>query len=318
MEDLRFYDYEFNLRHIEPLAESVNWQMYYNGIGQFEAYFSYDSDVVALLTSEPYLVVVQGERQALITGFCAGKNFAVFGRTVNWLLQKRLVAPFESCTGKAEELARGWVQTAFSDVENFVCEESGEIAEEITISQDIYKPLSEVLTNALSGVHLGHDLIFDVLGKCWRYQTKKGKERLLTVSEDEHNAYDTSASFDFLDLSNSGWFEEKVNGESEWRFVDNGEKTGIYRWESILNAQTDEEALSELSKSEKGVGLTAKMSGLQYRSDYELGDVVTVKIAKGALLETAKMRIIGIHLWYEEGLCGEQPMMEEVEDELRI
>ena len=141
---------------------------------------------------------------------------------------------------------------------------------------------------------------------------------MLTVSEDERNAYDTSASFDFLDLSGSGWFEEESDGVAEWKFVDNGKKTGIYRWESVLDARTNEEALSELLRSEKGVGLEAKMSGLCYHTDYELGDVVTVKIAKGALLKTTKMRITGIHLWYEEGLCGEQPMMEEVEDELRI
>ena len=141
---------------------------------------------------------------------------------------------------------------------------------------------------------------------------------MLMISEDEHNAHDTSASFDFLDLSGSGWFEEKSDGEPEWKFVDNGKKTGIYRWESILDARTNEEALSELLRSEKGVSLAVKMSGLCYHTDYELGDVVTVKIAKGALLKTTKMRITGIHLWYEEGLCGEQPMMEEVEDELRI
>ena len=104
MEDLRFYDYEFNLRHIEPLAESVNWQMYYNGIGQFEAYFSYDSDVVALLTSEPYLVVVQGERQALITGFCAGKSTADIAEQFT----------FKQCVGYSTHIKRYHCFTATS------------------------------------------------------------------------------------------------------------------------------------------------------------------------------------------------------------
>ena len=40
MNDLRFYDFNFNLIHIQHDISGVHWHLKYNGIGSFEAEFS--------------------------------------------------------------------------------------------------------------------------------------------------------------------------------------------------------------------------------------------------------------------------------------
>ncbi len=323
MEDLRFYRYDFTLLHIEPNAKSVNWQMYYNAIGQFEAHFSLDSEVATFVPKEPYLVVVQAGQAAVITGWQAETSFAIFGRSLNWLFGKRMVMPFDSRTESAAVLAKEWVSEAFSDVDNFVCEDYMGENKEVTLSSKKYTPLSELIEDCLNRASLGHELLFDVKNKVWRWHITQGRKRLLTVSEDERNASDTKISSDVLDFCSCGWYQEtKTDAEgetiTEWKLVDAGTEQGIYRWETVLDAENEQEASEELLKSKKNTDATVKARDLFWHKDYELGDILTVKITKGGFEKTVHMRVDGVHLWYEEGMCGEQPIMEEVEDELRI
>ena len=58
MEDIRFYDFEFRLCHVEGRAVSSNWTIYRNKIGSFEGKFDVGSGLIKLLLEQDYLVSV--------------------------------------------------------------------------------------------------------------------------------------------------------------------------------------------------------------------------------------------------------------------
>ena len=59
MEDIRVYDFEFHLLHIEHNFISANWSLKYNNIGTFEGHFPLKSGIVPVIMNNRYLVIIQ-------------------------------------------------------------------------------------------------------------------------------------------------------------------------------------------------------------------------------------------------------------------
>lgn len=314
MEDIRFYNFEFELLDIEANFISSNWQVQFNAVGQFEAHFPLDSDIAEIAMNNPYLVAVQGKNTAIVTGKKAGEDFAVFGRTCNWLLTKRIVPAFEKKTGTAAALACGFVADAFADTENFICIPGSAFENTVSIEKDEYLPLMDVVQECLHADGGGNELVFDTQQKKWVFRVLCGSNRSLLLSEDNRNASGGEVCEDILEQCESGWYKQKQetdNGETYvWTKLDSAETTGVYRRECVLSAKTQEEAQRELSAMKKNISLTANGMGLKWRTDYELGDVVRVQIRLGRVQCIGEKKITGVHLWYEEGETGEQPIME--------
>lgn len=319
MDDLRFYDFEFNLLDIRADYISVNHQVYYNKIGQFEAHFPISKDLPELLSKNKYLVCVHGENAAIITGFSIGEDVSIFGRTCNWLFSKRVVAATEAVTEKAEKLAREMVLSAFSDCKDLVLGDSLYDEKEVSVKRDDPELLSIALFNCLSLAGLGNELVFDIGNKLWVYKTLKGKKLPLVLGESDRNMYGGKYSYDCLDYCRSAWYKKAPQSESEdyvWTCFNSGGDEGIKRWECLLLADTEEEARQALlNKTRKGKA-SFGAANLILHKDYELGDLVSLRIEKGDFVSVATMRIVGVHSWYEEGYSGEEPIMEEVENEL--
>lgn len=85
---------------------------------------------------------------------------------------------------------------------------------------------------------------------------------------------------------------------------------GIYAWETQLSGGSEAEAQKALAGYAEEETVTAKTRKLFYGRDYSLGDFVRTEIAKGGFRTLGKQRITGVHLWYESGERGEQPIME--------
>lgn len=219
MEDLQFFDFNFNLLHTEHNFSSVYWRIMYNGIGSFEGVFPAKSKVSQLCMENEYLVICQGNKQAIITTkkFQAGK-LTIIGRTVNFLLSKRVILPFSTYKTDVKKdgvsLALYVIDTCCSD---FVTKGTY-----LSCSRDEHfwrntaHPAIEVIIDCLNKEDAGHELLFDPKNKKWVFNIYKGKETGITLSELNLNAFDTEYTHNLLDYATNGYYRKSLSYKGLW------------------------------------------------------------------------------------------------------
>lgn len=327
--DLRFYDYEFNLKKIVPKYISANWTIYYNDVGTAEFHFSPFDPIVPVLMENPYLVVVQGDLQAIITGKrVTQEDVAVYGRTVNWILSRRVVPAFnaqdlldagEISRMDAAQITSYVVRTAFDDIENFSAETTVEFDLMEGFSRENPDQADAVVKECLRECDGGHRVVYDTMNHQWRYEVLKGEGRQLILSETLKNAYDTQYDEDLQQYYSAGWYEkesEPTQGEDRpdpvWtRIEGDSTKTGIYKWETILSGTAQSEARAALTEKKWMKSGAASTRNLIYGKDYALGDSVLVLQAIGGTKINTQSRVIGVQFWNDEEGSGERPIFEE-------
>lgn len=321
MEDIRLYDFEFNLLHIENKVVSANPSIFYNDIGTFEYHFPLNSDVTPIIMEHEYLVLVQGSRQAIITGKNLYQDCTVFGRTCNWILTRRTTPAFKASEleiGRdSESIARWVVSQAFSDVDNFVLGEECGMPESEDFGRETTCCTYDVVRDVLAREDAGHRVIFDTGKKQWRFEVYRGENLPLIVSEMNRNAYESEYDINMLDYYTSGYYEyqpEQEEGQEappkQWGYVA-GDKTGIYKWDAVLSGEDESEAKSDLLTKRVESRLTTKVRDIRCGVDYNIGDVVRIQLQTGGIKREEKKRIIGVNYHDEQNNSTEMPVFEE-------
>ena len=314
---LRFYDFEFNLIHIEPRFVSSSWSIRHSAPGTFEAHFPIESEVLSVVAQNKYLVAVQGDFAAIVTGYDTHDDFAVYGRTCNWILSKRIVLPFEEISDNGGSIAYRLVSDAFGDVSNFISE-SVSVGEAITFSKQNPATVLDAVTDCLAQVSLGHEVRFDIENKQWVFKVTASKQNDLVISESLKNASDTAITADILDRADCGYYEKRTEAADgsttqSYEYLCNSDvASGIYRWEALLSGSSESEGKSSLMTKKENSTLTLNTHDILYGTDYSLGDIVRVQFTKGALKKTEKKRICGVDIQYKNAEKFEQPVFEEV------
>lgn len=324
MYDIRIYDFEFNLLHIEPKIISSNWTVKYNGIGSYEGHFDIGGDIVPIALNNKYIIVVQGDYQAIVTGKrISGNEFVLYGKTVNWILSRRVTPNFvsEHFGGDlvVENEARKLVKVAFSDVTNFVLGDKTGDKTTKYFWRNTYNPTSDVVIDCLDNARLGHNVVFDRKNKQWVFNVLKGTERNILVSVGSKNAYNTEYNEDLQEYYSEGWYEKVRDSDedgnvtaSEWLKIEKDmDKKGIYRWECIVSEQDESSARSALAKKSRNEQISTKTHDLICGKDYNVGDIVRVRVECGKYRNTQKKRIVGVNLWYENNNIGQEPIFED-------
>ena len=90
-----------------------------------------------------------------------------------------------------------------------------------------------------------------------------------------------------------------------------GERTGIYRWETVLSAQTQTEANNQLKEKNIKSEILLKLRGLKFGVDYNLGDTLRIQITKGKWRVTEKRTVSGVRLFKKGGFFEEVPIFTE-------
>ena len=303
------YDFEFNLLLVETGIIKSRWVVYYNDVGTFEAHLPITSDLAKIVSENPYLVVKQHGLSAIIVGKELGDELVLYGRTCNWLLTKRITPDISLGGVYAGEASVSMVQNAFSDVKNF------EIKSKVKGVKVAFESRESVtldpLRDCLGLSNLGHEICFNEKTQKWEFSILQGRENELILSEAHKNAYETKISCDILDLATCGRYDKKTDSGyvSESITVDN-EKTGIYRWEAKLLCDSEKEAQINLEKLNQKTKISMSTSGISWKKDYALGDVVRLQIIKGAYRRTEKRRVLGVEITTRQGEYAEQPIFE--------
>ena len=317
--DIRFYDFEFKLLHVENQFTSSNWSICYNDIGTFEAHFDIESDTLPFIINNDYLVAVQGDLSAIIVGKNLGSDLTIYGRTCNWLLTKRVIDAFAQTSGSISVLVPEKVRTAFSDVPFYLGTALTGLPLLTAERSDKCEAFSFV-KESLDLANLGHRVDFKIAEKRWVFEMIKGNEdNPLVISAANRNAYDVVMDGDLLALCTEGWYKEKQdNNTTEWKKAEKLSilekyRTEIYRWEELLPGGSKSEAEAALNKARVTDSIQGKTIGLCFGRDYSLGDTVAVEWQSGQYKKRVEKRIIGVNLWYESGNIGEEPMFEDIE-----
>ncbi len=225
MNDIRIYDYEFNLLHIEPDIMSAYWILNFNGIGTFEGTFPLTSGICDVVMKNKYLILVQGKLQALITAYLADTKLTVFGKSINWILSRRTFPAFKTSEllsqGKILNSNPGTVMThivaqAFSDVSNFEVTDLSGNTETADFERTTRSAVSDIAKEYLGENSLGHRVRLDIINKKWIFEVYAGTALPLTISEENRNLTEVSVSDDAQGFFSSAWYAKELEDLGDW------------------------------------------------------------------------------------------------------
>ena len=328
MEDIRIYDTDFNLLKIENDVISSNWTVYFNGVGTFEIHTLTDTGLAEIIIDNMDLqnnkipLVAQGDLQGVVTGVRLGEDFAIYGRTCNWFLSRKVVPEFKSSdlpvTCNPEEIARYIVANAFSDQKNFTLDEKVGLEDIDNFWRNTYNPLSQVVQEVLLVQNAGHRLSFNPSAKKWIFSVIPPKQSNVILSESNKNAFNTEYTYSIDGYCSACWYEQEqpfTDGEFPdpvWtRFVKD-EKTGIFSSECVSWATVESEAESHIKEKTVKSEIVTDVCGLKFGEDFNLGDILRVQFVNGRIKRTEKKQISGVSLGWEEGLESRQVILNNI------
>lgn len=330
---------------------SSSWIIKYNGIGTYEGHFRTNDRISDIILNTPYMIITEGNKQAVCTGKIADKELLVCGRTLNFLLNKRVMPPFKTREIFGEEyqdtktiidyvLNKSFISPPQIDengkfIENSINE--NKIVDNFTIIpySETFKlnrhfwrnsanTLNDIIYDLTQMMDTGYILKFNTLNKTWDFEILSGIERNIIISEQNHNFYNSSYTEDIENYAVSGWYEtssddsdsESDSENSSWNYIsfDDG-NSGMLYWEAVLGGIGNSEALSSLNTKNKKVTVKGTIAQLKYEKDYNLGDILTIHIHHGSFSKKIKYKITGINIWYNESGSGEEPIFKELQEE---
>lgn len=307
MNDIYFYDLDFNLLYILPNFGvdrgyiSVNTKEEFNGSGSVEIVFI-DNELKAIVRQyRDDLMVVWKDFRGFITSYQFNKQCRLTGMSLNGLLHRSVIPQtVTELTGDVETLAR----SALANVPWLTLGEITGFTNIVKYSTDTYLTADIYIQELLVKDGAGYAITADFENKNFIFTVLKASENPLVISEGNLNAYNPVETYINKELAYGGWYKDS---EEEWHYINPESKTGIYKIDTVLSSETEAEALEELSKLKAKSELTVETKTLKHGEDYKLGDIVRVQ-NDGM---TVQKKITAFEMWADKG-SGEQPILEEV------
>ena len=298
--ELIFYDFSGRVLGRCGDISSLYVKEYYNAVGTFEAHFPASSEAGKILLSNEFVVVLGDGFKDIITSVTAGgSEVTAYGRSLGWILIKRLCAPFgindddNIISEEAALIAERLVSESWSGC--ITVNPSGITGHKIEFSRSGHNPCGTVIIDALAAAGLGHKVDFSPKGG-WSFTVYEGKERRLTLGRDLKNATKSVYTQDILDRFNVAY----VDGDLT-------HSTDITDWETQVDNAAD-----IASKGTKR-SITAEAVNLVHGIDYNLGDIIRVTEDFCGLRFSSKLRVAGVERWAEYNDVGEKPILEAIE-----
>lgn len=324
MEDIRIYDIDFNLLHIENNVISSNWTVYFNSVGTFEIHTLANTQTAQIIAENfDFLqnkipIIVQGDLQGIVTGIRLSDDFAIYGKTCNWLLSRKIVPKFTSAdlpvACNPEEIARYIVTNAFADQENFVLGEKVGLEDIDTFWRNTYNPVSDVVSELLAKKNAGHDVTFDRINKRWVFNIYSPTYPEMILSGANGNAAGMEYTYSIDNYYSECWYEQEqefVDGEFPdpvWTRLVKDDKKGIFRCECVIDATVQSEAEGLIKEKSVKSEIVTDVLG----EDFRPGDILRVQFINGKIARTIKKQISGIQLGWENGTESRQLILKDI------
>ena len=301
MADIKFYDFEFNPLHLEPFAVSANFTVKFCGEGSFELHFPKNFSAKRELLNNfsikdgKGICMVYGSRTGIVTGMRIENDFAVYGKTCDFILRKKVVLPYENLKiYNPYNLCSHFLGNAFSSIDPITLKQTSETFDNIAsspLAEKSPKTLYDTLCGIISDAGLGYRMVFDTSAKKWVFELLKPGVSESTFICDSAAAYDISMTFD-----TKNYFSHTLskNSSGTYEFTKKHDGTGLYRWEEL--SKTEEDLLCDLD---------FKFINTEFEKDYFLGDKFKIRTENG----TFRVTVTEVSISYEGDIAKQCPKL---------
>lgn len=335
---LRIYDAELKFLGITENQTSVIWTRKYFEPGEFQVELPITDDNLSLFQ----LGNIVSKRDSIEAGVIedlrlhesiSAKVIIASGRFLSSYMDRRLIRPKYNFSGRIEVAMR----TILDNAADIPLVELGELqgfTEEITF-QATYKNLLSYQTKLAKAGGMGYRFRPDFTTKKIYFEVYKGLDRtreqsdraFVEFSDRFDNMNDIDARFNDKLYKNVGYVGGQGEGDDRiYVTVGDDASTGLERREVFISATdiTRDEGMSEVTYRQKLAErgneklkecvfsnavecVTIPMGNFEYKRDYDLGDIVTVR--KTNWNYENQQRITEISEVYEHGIAQIVPVL---------
>lgn len=315
-DDIRFYDFDLNLLYILPAYAvdsgyiSINVTKEYNSDGALEIVYVDNSLKRIITANKDNIVVVWHGFQGFITGYKNEQTQCrILGMSLNGLLHRVVIPKQTETIDNIETIARTAITNyapwlSLGRIKGFTKAEAH--------STDKYMQGDEYIQQLMNTDNGGYMISADIENKQFIFECLKPDMNPLMLSENNLNAYNFETTYTNKEIAYGGWYEkEQDEGEAVWTYITlDSERDGIYQIDVVLDASTETTAKNELLRCKAEYDISAKVRGVNYGTDYQLGDIIRVQQEN----LTERKLINGVNMWQETSY-GEEPILTEYKEE---
>lgn len=302
--DLYVYD-GFDLVDVVDIWSSLRWRRQLRGAGEFELHVADTRENIALFTSGRHLNRPDRKETGLIESIALSRgDLTVKGRFLSAWLYDGIIETTYSANEEMAASMRAWVQT-------YIVPEHDGLQLGDTVAgtpkqrfQTSYKNIGENIEKFARAAGIGFTVEKDFTNRRYFFHLYRGKDRSAAQSEnnrvffsDEYaNLEDPRYTYDTQDYKNYAVVLGEGEGEARERVIVDRRMPGESKRALYVNAasvrledgmtldayrQTLEDLgnvkLDEKTVAESFEGEAAAVPDFVYRTDYDLGDIVTVE-----------------------------------------
>ena len=322
---MELYNLDLDLLAYQEDVISSVFENRYNAVTSFavelEEVNNLSAYVVAAVASKEHLVLVDGERQGVVTGYDMSEGkMRIFGRSLNFLLTFRVLPPFDiTVADEVSDLCNSLIKSsrtynavvfpAFSDVVKLTFQSVYAFTNTVTMKKTDLTNVSDTIIEVLNKDLAGHKVVADVEAKTYKVIVDKRVKTILILSEVINNITDVQFNSDGAGFANCGYYKRaRTTGETTDTFVAvTTTALGLKRKESTLAGEILADATADLAKKTWTTTLKTKTIDLLENIDYTIGDIVVVQTEYGDF----EKRIVGVKYVNEYTNTYQEPILED-------
>lgn len=327
--ELYIYNSSLDLIGLVDIFDSLRWRRRYFTAGEFELHLRSTTDNITLFAEGNILSRRDADEAGIVENIEINADTLIIkGRFLSSLLERRIVWT-KTTLNTTVELAMRTIVSNMTPIPNLELGDLKNLTETVDL-QVTYKNVAITLTKISQVSNTGYIVKFDRINKKMLFECYKGLDRSASQSINPRAIF----SEEFENITNSKYTLATeslktvalVGGEGEGDariLVTVGDTAGLARREIFVDAkdikkdtltdieyaalltQKGLEALAKALKSETFESNVDLQSNLIYKSDFDLGDIVTCR--NRAWNKAIDVRITEIEEVYENGITTITP-----------
>ena len=276
MFDTKIYDFDLHLKVVTAGATTVNGFLYFNDIGTFEGHYPLSDKICNVVLNNKYLIISNKYFTGIITGIQIKNELIIYGRTLNWLLSKKVTPLFEAENKNIFEIIKSKILEVYSQIDNIEIKTSDSFTS-IDYKTEQYSATFDVIKELLEKDDAGHNFYIDFTNKKYIFECFKQKENNIVLSESFRNAYDMAYDTDILNFSQNGYYQQNFQSMGDW------------------DANANEPVLRDLQKLNYEKFYKVTTAGNQFNINFSDNDYIVCKTENGKWEKSTEQPMNGIY-----------------------